>query len=233
MPVRKKSWLETSAGRKKTLEELGVFWHHDGNPKRPYVRLRSGLISNGYFNGAVLCELPAVLDAVSHELVSEMLDGDQSRKSLSINRVIGPAMGAITFAHSVASAYFKINDLAPQIKMAFAEKEGDAFAFKRNQPLPHEQILLVEDTITTGGSLVKVIDAVRAVAPSVQFSPNILALCNRSGKTHLGSMKIYALVDAELKTWEEGKNPFTKDGRELVPPVEKPKDDWKLLTQEY
>lgn len=242
MPATEK-WLRDQPARANQLEHLGVFWYHDGNPKRPYVRLRSNALSNGYFNGAVLAESPAHLNTFVEELVHQYLSregillGIAGPKTIA-NRVVGPAMGAITLAHAVAAQYYcdirncGFRDSSSVTKTSFAEKDGDDFVFKRSKPLPGERILLVEDTVTTGGSVLKVRDAVLKAAPNAFIEPYLLCLCNRSGKDSLGGMEIVSLVDGDFKTWNEGENPFT-GGPELVPVVENAKDNWNLLTQEY
>lgn len=226
------TWSEGHAARARALQDFGAFWYHDGNPNRPYVRLRSGLISNGYFNGAQLCERPAILDAMVKNLVDELL----ARYGHAIpvtDRVIGPAMGAITFAHSFASRYFWARKKADHIYTSFAEKDGDGFAFKRSMPRAGERLLLVEDTVTSGGSVLKVRDAARAAAPDVVIEPFLIAFCNRSGSDTLDGMNILSLVEGDFRTWEEGKNPYTDDGRELVPVVENAKNNWDVLTRDY
>lgn len=51
----------------KWFTDLNVFWFHDGHPKRPYARLTSNLISEGFFNGDRLAKSPHHLDqAVGH-----------------------------------------------------------------------------------------------------------------------------------------------------------------------
>jgi orotate phosphoribosyltransferase len=222
-------WKESAESRAKMLESRGVFWYHDGNPKRPYVRLRSGLISNGYFNGAVLGEYPVLLNTFAAELVGEYIA--QRGTGRIVHRVVGPAMGAITLAHAVAAKYFAEEKSAANIRMSFAEKDGDGFALKRSKPQDGERVLLVEDTVTTGGSVLKVRNAVLDAA-KVTIEPYLLALCNRSGSKTLDGMEIISLVDGDFKTWKEGENPFT-GGPELVPVVENAKDNWGLLTQAY
>jgi orotate phosphoribosyltransferase len=225
------TWREQSLERATELERRGVFWRHDTNPKRPYVRLRSGLISNGYFNGGVLAESPALLDDIAGKLVGEY--ADQKPLGSLPNRVIGPAMGAITLAHDVARWIDKAYDRGGEVRMSYAEKDGERFVFKRNPPRDGERILLVEDTVTTGISLARVCDAIYEAAPKVSILPYVLCICNRTGTSRLSGMDIISYLNADFNIWKEGENPFTPDGKELVPVVENAKENWSLLTKKY
>lgn len=222
-------WKLHEPQRREHLESIeGVFWRHDGNPNRPYARLRSGKISDGYFNGGKLSENPYELEQAISELVAEL----QGRPEIpEISRVIGPAMGAITLAHAAASETWSYQP--SDVLCSYAEKEGDDFVFRRNPPQPGDCILLVEDTITTGGSIRKVRDAIKKIAPDAVILPFVLCLCNRSGKDSLEDMEIISYVTSVFATWNEGESPSTLDGKELVPPVEDVKQNWDLLTKEY
>jgi hypothetical protein len=117
--------------------------------------------------------------------------------------------------------------------MIFAEKEGEGFAFKRCEaPSAKSTVILCEDTITTGGSVLKVQNAIAQASPNANIAPMVLALLNRSGNPYVETLKIRALIDKPISSWNEGENPFTPGGRELVEPV-KPKANWQLLTQPY
>ncbi len=227
------AWTRRANYRAVELEKRGVFWRHDRNPKRPYVRLRSGLISDGYFNGSVLSESPALLDYVVSELIHEYLS--RKENSRYPNRIIGPAMGAITFTHEVARQLDNRLVADGQIRMSYAEKDGDQFVFKRNPPILGEHVMFVEDTITTAGSIRKVRDATLRTLGKISYEEFLLVLCNRSGETRLDfeMIEVISYVDADFRTWKEGENPFTSDGRELVPVVEDAKQNWHLLTQAY
>jgi len=77
--------------------------------------------------------------------------------------VIGPALGGIILAHIVASF------LGPA-RSAFTEKDPatGAMVFRRGFRLTEEdRVLLVEDVLTTGGSVLRSVAAVRATGASV------------------------------------------------------------------
>ncbi|EQD56352.1 orotate phosphoribosyltransferase, partial [mine drainage metagenome] len=72
-----------------------------------------------------------------------------------IETVIGPAMGGVLLAHEVARTL--------GVRSIYAEKDGERMAFKRGFSLrPGERVLVVEDAVTTGGSVAKVLEICRA-----------------------------------------------------------------------
>lgn len=225
------SWKASAESRSRILTEHGVFWRHDGNKKRPYVRLSSGKISNGYFNGGIIAERPYLLDRCARALAWEYL----VRSGTPIDRVLSPAMGGITLGHSLALHIYELSkrkgsEKPTDLCASYAEKTEEGFAFLRNLPREGERFLLTEDTLTTGGSVLKVHDAASSLFGS--FEPYIVCLCNRTGETTLNGFELISYVEASFDTWEEGENPFT-GGPELIAPIEKAKENWSLLTREY
>lgn len=227
----------------KKFTDLGAFWHHDGNPKRPYARLTSGKISNGFFNGGIVTAQPRLLADVVRTLVLGKWVHDavlisiwdtvltfKNREHPFDVLFVGPAMGGITFASRLAEEM--------GVGATFAEKvdgQDGRFTFKRLPPQdpPTRKVLLTEDTITSGKSVEGVQAAVWREMLETETFPMVVALCNRSGKSKVGSvLRICALIDRHMPTWDEGANPFTPDGKELVEPV-RPKTHWGDLTKSY
>lgn len=202
--------------------EARASWLHDRNPLRPYARLTSEKISNGFFNGGRFAEHdPEGYGIACRELWRR---AQESTKAFGVTRIIGAAMGAITLACRIGEA--------ARIPWAYAEKVGDGFAFTRAELQPDERFLIVEDTITTGGTLEKLKAAALTACPRAEFSTIVLALCNRSGKPRAANLEIISLITPAIMAWDEGENPFTSDGKELVEPV-RPKTHWHELTRDY
>ncbi len=199
----------------------GAYWLHDQNPKRPYALLTSGLISNGFFNGGRVGEDGLLFARACEALWRKAEEQGISRLNL---RIVGAAMGAISLCSRIAEA--------GRCRSAYAERHGEDFIFVRPNINKTEGFLLVEDTITTGKTLDLLIAAVREKSPHGAFANMVLALCNRSGNTHFRDMPILSLISPSFQTWEQGKNPFTPDGKELVPPV-RPKHNWYDLVRAY
>lgn len=217
---------------KRRFGQCGAFWQHDRNPKRPYARLTSGLISDGFFNGGRVAEEdPSTFSFATKSLMyrfQEMVrHGLDQGQPFTCPRVIGAEYGGIALSVLFAAE--------GGYKSAFAQKQPDGtLAFLRADIKPDETFLMVEDTITTGGTVLNLMDAARRKLDSTEakFVPVVYALCNRSGKNYVGEFQIVSLISPDFRTWEEGSNPFTPNGAEIVPPV-RPKTDWAALTRNY
>jgi orotate phosphoribosyltransferase len=211
----------------KEFRNAGAFWIHDNNPQRPYAVLTSGLISDGFFNcGLIMSEFP--------EIFAEAVDQLALRGGLKVGgphhrnaRIIGAAKGAINLAYGLSTHACD--------SFAYAEKDGEEFVFEERFSQyfdRHERFVLCEDTITTGGTVRKLVTAAKCAAAQASFAPEILAICNRSGLDRVDGFYIHALITCHMRTWKRGENPFTTDGEELIEPV-RPKTHWAELTQEY
>ena len=73
------------------------------------------------------------------------------------------------------------------------------------------RVLVVEDIVTTGGSVRQTVAAVRTAGGQVTM---VTALCNRGGVTaaDLGVPVFSALVTLSLDSWEAASCPLCRDG---------------------
>jgi orotate phosphoribosyltransferase len=111
------------------------------------------------------------------------------------------------------------------VRAVYAEKDGDRFVFRRgyDKLVAGKRVLLVEDVITTGGSIKKVIEAVRAL----NGNPiGLGALCNRGvvEAETLGVPILRALANPTFLTWAETDYPLCRDGVPVNTDVGKGKD---------
>lgn len=89
-----------------------------------------------------------------------------------------------------------------------------AFIIKRgyNRLVPGKRVLVVEDVLTTGGSVKKVIEATRAIGGIVV---GLGVLCNRGGITPQDVAdvpRLFALVNVKLDAWDEADCPLCAKG---------------------
>jgi orotate phosphoribosyltransferase len=128
--------------------------------------------------------------------------------------VIGPAMGGIILSQWTAMHLDKLGLV--NVASVYAEKNhnGSAFEIRRGYDVfvRGHKVLVVEDVLTSGGSVKKVVEAVRAHQGEVV---GVAALCNRGGVTaeDVGNVpELYALANIKLDAWDEADCPLCKLG---------------------
>jgi orotate phosphoribosyltransferase len=105
--------------------------------------------------------------------------------------VVSPAVGAIIPGYEVARAL--------GLPAIYAEREGEAFAFKRGFELaPGARVLMVEDIVTTGVSSRECLDAIRKAG-----ARPVLACCviDRSGGRADVGVPLLALARLDIPTY--------------------------------
>jgi orotate phosphoribosyltransferase len=124
-------------------------------------------------------------------------------KDANVEAVIGPAIGAAILAQWVA---YHLTDITGHaVSAAYADKDGQGgFVLKRGYDalVKGKKTLIVEDLTTTGGSVKKVVEAVRSVGAAVV---GVVVLANRGAvtKEDVGNPPAFeALVDLQLEAWE-------------------------------
>ena len=216
------NWIEQ-------YSQKGALWIHDGNPKRPHALLTSGKHSSGFFNSELVLEDSFLLDSACVELSMELRK--QGLDLGEVDRVVGPAMGAITIAHEMAY-HIAVHSKRSCLR-AYTEKETDGdskkMVFKRTSIHQGERILLVEDVLTTGGSVDLTAEAVTNAGGVVL--PFVIILVNRSGLTEVNGKKIVALIDRPMPMWTPDECPLCKQGSEALRP--KGTENWDRLNAEY
>lgn len=134
-------------------------------------------------------------------------------KQCQVEVVIAPALGGIILSQWTAHHLSKI--MNQEVLAVYAEKtaDGQGFVIKRgyDRLLQGKKVLVVEDILTTGGSVKKVIDLVR------QLKGNIVGLaviCNRGNVCAADVScpdKFISLVEIELSSWKEDDCPLCKN----------------------
>ncbi|MHC4661271.1 MAG: phosphoribosyltransferase family protein [Planctomycetota bacterium] len=198
------------------LRKAGALWLHGGG-SAPHALLTSGKHSNGYINMTKVVERPDLTKEFCEELAGRLnLD-----KTPDV--VVGSAMGAITIAYQVAAIY------GGETRAAYTEKIEGALKLKRFEVKAGERALVIEDTMTTGGTTVKTIQALLAAGADVL--PVCGVLVNRSGADALSvpdaksTYPITAVVSLDIETWDAAECPLCRAGSEAL----RPKENWPRL----
>ena len=132
--------------------------------------LTSGRHSPTYFQCAKVLQYPEYLQKFSNEIANHFQDID-------IDIVITPAVGGIVLGTEIGRQLNK--------QTIFAEREQGVMTLRRGFEItPESNVLVIEDVITTGGSVNEVIELVRDLGAKVV---GVGVLVDRSG----GKVKLH------------------------------------------
>ncbi len=124
-------------------------------------------------------------------------------KDANIETVVGPVTGGILLAHETGKSL--------GTRAIFTERVDGKMTFRRGFSLREgERVLIVEDIVTTGGSIKEVIDVVKA-AGAVPVAVSMLV--DRSGgKANFGDVPSTALLTMEVETYTPESCPLCAKG---------------------
>ena len=166
-----------------------------------HFRLTSGNHSKKYMQCAQVLQYPNFTEKLCEDLARRF-------KGQEIHAVVAPAIGGIIVAYEIAKVL--------GVRALFTEREDGKMTFRRGFDLEEdENVLVVEDVITTGGSVYEVIDAVKERGANVC---GVGVLVDRSGGNVRFGVKTEALISIEIETWEPEECPLCKEGIPIVKP---------------
>jgi orotate phosphoribosyltransferase len=189
-------------------EILGLF-REAGTLKEGHFVLTSGRHSDRFFLMSATFQQPELAEKLCADLAAKF-DG------VAIDTVLGPATGGIVLAYEVARQIgLRRGTKAP--RAIFTEKTEDGkMALKRQWTLrPGEKVLVVEDAVTTGGSVIKALDAVKHFAHEVV---GVGVLIDRSrGQADFGA-PLASLITEPIESWALDQCPLCQQGIPAVKP---------------
>lgn len=157
--------------------------------------LTSGRHSDRYVQCARILEDPALTTSLAKTAVRRLPDDVQ------VDLVAAPAVGGLIIGFAVAQAL--------GVKFIFSEREGGVMTFRRSFEVPAgARVLIVEDVVTTGGSVAEVIDLVRAAGG---VPVGVLSLIHRGG-VPVFDIPFWPLLRLEVESWEPGSCPLCAQG---------------------
>jgi len=126
-----------------------------------------------------------------------------------IETVIGPAMGGIIMAYETARSL--------GARALFAERSDDGMILRRGFSIkPGEKVLVVEDAVTTGGSVQKVLDLLHHLKAEVIA---VSILVDRTAGCLDFGLPLKSLLSMEIESYEADKCPLCLKGI----PIQRPK----------
>ncbi len=169
-----------------------------------HFRLSSGLHSAHYFQCARLLQFPPITARIAEDIATPS-------KDLKIDVVISPAVGGIVLGYEIARVL--------GCRGIFTERKDEKMTLRRGFVLEAgENVLIAEDVITTGGSVVEIKDLVQAVGAELK---GFAAIVDRSGGTFFPTQPFSRWISLQVETFEPQDCPLCKKGIPLEYPGSK------------
>ena len=169
--------------------------------------LSSGLHSPRYIQCARLLQHPALAERAGRSLAELFAN-------LEPAAVLSPALGGVIIGQEVGRAL--------GVRAMFAERDGSTLALRRGFELEaDEPVLLIEDVVTTGKSILELADLVRRLgARPVGFG----AIVDRTGGSAgpAGPITVRALLALEVPRYAPEDCPGCRTGSKAVKPGSRP-----------
>ena len=162
--------------------------------------LTSGLHSPHYVEKFNVLQQPKYTQQLCEAMAEKFKDAN-------IETVVGPMTGGILLAHETGKAL--------GTRAIFTERVDGKMTFRRGFSLHEgERVLIVEDIVTTGGSIKEVIEVVKAHG-GVPVAVSMLV--DRSGgKADFGDVPCTALLHMDVETYQPEECPLCKQGIEMT-----------------
>jgi orotate phosphoribosyltransferase len=182
----------------RVFREAGAF--RDG-----HFALASGKHSSRYLEKFQVLQWPARTAALCADIAEWA-----SSRAIAPRTIAGPTTGGIILAHEVARQM--------NLRAVYAERaeSGRGREFRRGFELASgERVLVVDDIMTTGGSVQETIDAVRGAGAQVVGAA---VLVDRSGGAASLDVPLRALWTVDIPTYAPGDCPQCAEGVPVVKP---------------
>ncbi len=163
--------------------------------------LTSGLHSPQYIEKFRLLEQPKLTELLCKELAGKFRDD-------GVTVVVGPMTGGIILSYEVGKQL--------GTKAIFTERVDGKMQFRRGFTLsPADRVLIVEDIVTTGGSVQEVIDEVRKDNSTIV---GIGCLVDRSSGRAKFDVPFKPLLKMDVSTYSPDACPLCKSGSKAIKP---------------
>jgi orotate phosphoribosyltransferase len=183
-----------------TDDQIFKALHDTGAILDGHFELTSGRHSDTYIQCARVLEDPALTTRLAREMVTRLDDVD-------VDLVAAPAVGGIIIGFAVAQAL--------SVRFIFSERKDGKMQFRRSFEVPAgARVLVVEDVVTTGGSVAEVVDLVDAAGGQVVA---VVSLIDRGGKKAFAT-EFRPLLRLEVESWEQDSCSMCSAGQPLTSP---------------
>jgi len=173
-----------------------------GAVMKGHFLLTSGLHSDTYIQCAQVLKYPEY----TAQLVGVIAGAYRDER---IDLVVGPAVGGILVAYETGRQL--------GVPALFTEREDGVMTLRRGFDIPvGARVLVVEDVITTGGSVMEVIKVVKEYGAEVS---GVGLLVDRSGGSIGFGVKKQAVLTLDVRTYSPGQDcPMCRQGTNAIRP---------------
>lgn len=177
-----------------------------------HFQLTSGRHSPNFLLFSQASQYPAATEWLCQQLAREFA-------GVQVDTVAGPAMGGVILSYELARAL--------GVRAIFAEKDDGKMSLKRGFTVaPGERVLVVEDAVTTGGSVQQAIDALKDYGAEIV---GVGALVDRSGGRADFGVPFRAVLTLDIPSYPSEECPLCREGVPIVKPKGK---SGKQLTED-
>jgi orotate phosphoribosyltransferase len=179
-----------------------------GALRRGHFLLKSGRHSGRYLEKFAVLQYPSLAVEIGRRLAGELARHEPTL-------VVGPTTGGVLLAFETARQLEPV--LGRPVRGVFAEPmERGVRALRRGWPVAaDERVVLVDDILTTGASLVETVSAVRAAGAAPLAAAVIVD--RSTAPVELG-MPLSSLGRIEIDSWTPADCPLCASGEPLVKP---------------
>lgn len=180
-------------------KEVLKLFEDSGALLRGHFKLTSGRHSDVYYEKFSLLKNPEICTKICKEIAENFEDQ-------KISKVVGPTLGGVIIAYEVAR-YLGVESI-------YAEAGEPGRVFKRGFSLSKdEKVLIVDDVLTTGRSVLEVIELVKNFAAEIV---GIGIVLDRSGGAIKFDYPLYAVSTISAESWDESDCPLCNEGIEIT-----------------
>ncbi len=182
-----------------TMEEILKIFQDSDALLEGHFLLTSGKHSNRYIQCAQVLKNPKSTETLVSELAKKLTG--------KYDLVVGPAMGGVIVAYEMGRQL--------GVSALFTERENGKMTLRRGFEIPPQsRVLVVEDVITTGGSVKEVVELVEDAGGIVS---DVAVLVDRSSGNHALQAPPISLVKLQVETYAPEACPLCKDSRPVKP----------------
>lgn len=191
----------SSTNQRLSDEDIRSILDETGAIRHGHFVLTSGRHSDTYIQCARVMESPRMTLRLAEEAFARLPEALRE----SVDLVVSPAVGGITFGFAVG--------LALDVDFIFTEREKGAMSLRRSFEIPQgARVLVCEDVVTTGSSVKEVIDLVTSAGAEVV---GVVSLIDRK-TARVFDAPFWPLLELEVPSYASQECPLCANGVEAV-----------------